>query len=194
MPSDAIMYAGAELSAGRKPVTFARLDDDLNIRVLEKWNTAEVLSYLQDYENSTLVINTPSTKRGREVYSDLRKKAVQVGYKAYLETSEPRRWLETDVQDCFRALGGHKLLPHRALEGRLQRTAILYEKGLQLTDPVDMFEEITRYKLIQGILPLENLPSSRELDALAAAYLAWMSSNRPARIAVTGEFVLPAPE
>ena len=62
MPSDAIMYAGAELSAGRKPVTFARLDDDLNIRVLEKWNTAEVLSYLQDYENSTLVINTPSTK------------------------------------------------------------------------------------------------------------------------------------
>jgi len=48
--------------------------------------------------------------------------------------------------------------------------------------------------LIQGILPLENLPSSRELDALAAAYLAWMSFNRPARIAATGEFVLPAQE
>jgi hypothetical protein len=57
-----------------------------------------------------------------------------------------------------------------------------------------MFEEITRYKLIQGILPLENLPSSRELDALAAAYLAWMIFNRPAQIAATGEFVLPARE
>jgi hypothetical protein len=194
MPSDATLYAGVELSSGRKPVTFARLDDGLNTIVLAKWDTAEVLSYLQNYENSILMINTPSTKKGREVYANLRKQAVQAGYKAYLETSEPKRWLETDAQDCFRALGGHKLLSHRALEGRLQRAAILYEQGLQLTDPVDMFEEVTRYKLIQGILPLDNLPSSRELDALVAAYLAWMSLNRPARIVVTGEFVVPAPE
>jgi len=194
MPSDAILYAGVELSSGRKPVTFARLDDGLNTIVLAKWDIAEALSYLRNYEKSTLVINTPSTKKGREVYADLRKKAVQAGYKAYLETSEPKRWLETDAQDCFRALGGHKLLPRRALEGRLQRAAILYEQGLQLTDPVDMFEEVTRYKLIQGILPLENLPSLRELDALVAAYLAWMSLNRPARIVVTGEFVVPASE
>jgi len=194
MPSDAILYASVELSSGRKPVTFARLDDGLNTIVLAKWDIAEALSYLRNYEKSTLVINTPSTKKGREVYADLRKKAVQAGYKAYLETSEPKRWLETDAQDCFRALGGHKLLPRRALEGRLQRAAILYEQGLQLTDPVDMFEEVTRYKLIRGILPLENLPSLRELDALVAAYLAWMSLNRPARIVVTGEFVVPASE
>lgn len=194
MPSDAIMYAGVELSSGRKPVTFARLDDDLAVSVLEKWDVAEVLSYLHDFQNSTLVINTPSTKRGREVYADLRENAAQAGYKAFFETSHPKRWLETNPQDCFRALGGHRVLPHRVLEGRLQRTAILYEQGLQLTDPVDMFEEMTRYKLIQGILPLENLRSPRELDALAAAYLAWMSINRRARIMVTGEFVLPAPE
>ena len=194
MPSDAIMYAGVELSSGRKPVTFARLDDDLAVSVLEKWDVAEVLSYLHDFQNSTLVINTPSTKGGREVYADLREKAAQAGYKAFFETSHLKRWLETNPQDCFRALGGHRVLPHRVLEGRLQRTAILYEQGLQLTDPVDMFEEMTRYKLIQGILPLENLHSPRELNALAAAYLAWMSINRPARIVVTGEFVLPAPE
>lgn len=194
MPSNAIMYAGVELSSGRKPVTFAGLGEDLEIGVLGKWDAAEVLSYLRDYDNSTLVINIPSTKRGRDIYADLRKKAAQAGYKAYFETSQPRRWLETDAQDCFRALGGHKLLPHRSLDGRLQRTAILYEQGLQLTDPVDMFEEMTRYKLVQGILPLEHLPSSRELDALVAAYMAWMSLNRPGRIAVTGEFVLPAPK
>lgn len=194
MPSDAIIYAGVELSAGRKPVTFAGLDDDLKISVLEKWDTAEVLSFLSDYETNTLVINIPTTKSGREVYADLKEKAVQAGYKAFFETKEPKRCLETDAQDCFRALGGYKLLPHRALEGRLQRTGILYEQGLQLTDPVDMFEEMTRYKLTQGILPLENLPSSRELDALAAAYLSWMSVNRPARVAATGEFVLPAQE
>lgn len=193
MPSDVIIYAGVELSSGRKPVTLARLDDGLNTIVLEKWDIAEALSYLHDYEKSTLVINNPPTKKRREIYSNLRKKAVQMGFKALFETSQPRRWLETNAQDCFQALGGH-ILPHRALEGRLQRAAILYEQGLHLTDPVDMFEEVTRYKLIQGILPLENLPSSRELDALIAAYMAWMSLNRPARIVVTGEFVLPVPE
>lgn len=194
MPSDQLIFAGVDFSSGRKPVTFARLDEELNIKVLEKWDSVEVLSYLQDHENCTLVINNPSTKMGVKVYADLREKAVQVGFKPFFQTSHPKRWLETNAQECFRALSGHKLLPHRALDGRLQRSAILYEQGLQLTDPVDMFEEITRYKLIQGILPLENLPSSRELDALAAAYLAWMSVNRPARIVPTGEFVVPMPE
>jgi hypothetical protein len=35
-------------------------------------------------------------------------------------------------------------LPRRTLEGRLQRSAILYEQGLQIRDPVEIFEEITR--------------------------------------------------
>jgi hypothetical protein len=194
MTSDRIIFAGAELSSGRKPVTFAGLDEDLNIIVLEKRDIDEVLSYLQDYERCILVINTPSTKTGRKVYADLREKAVDAGYKAFLETNHLKRWLETNAGDCFRLLSGHKLLPHRALEGRLQRSAILYEQGLQLTDPVDMFEEITRYKLIQGILPLDRLPSSRELDALVAAYLAWMTVNRPGKITPRGEFALPAGE
>ena len=49
---------------------------------------------------------------------------------------------------------------------------------------MEIFEEITRYKLIKGIFRLENVYSSKELDALAAAYLAWMSVNRPERIVV----------
>ena len=57
-----------------------------------------------------------------------------------------------------------------------------------------MFEEITRYKLVQGILPLENLPSSKELDALAAAYLAWMNFTRPGQIVQKDGLVLPTPE
>lgn len=194
MPSDAIIYAGVDLSSGRKPVTLAVLDEDQNIRVLEKWDIAKVLSHLQDYVNSTLVINLPTTKPGRVVYTDLRNKAVQAGYKALFEINHTKRWLETRAQNAFHILGEHKLLPHRTLEGRLQRTAILYQLGLPLTDPVDMFEELTRFKLIQGILPLDKLPSSRELDALVSAYLAWISINRPARIVATGEFVLPNPQ
>ena len=194
MISESIIFAGAELSSGRKPVTFSGLDEDLNIKVLGKRDVDEVLLYLQDYERCILAINTPSTKAGRDAYAHLKQQVIDVGYRPFLETNHPKRWLETNAQDCFRLLSGHKLLPHRALEGRLQRSAILYEHGLQLTDPVDMFEELTRYKLIQGILPLEKLPSSHELDALVAAFLAWTSFSRSERIVPKGEFVLPAGE
>jgi hypothetical protein len=194
MTSNPIMFAGVDLSSGRKPITFAGLDEELDIKVLEKRDIDEVLSYLQDYGRCILVINTPSTKTGRDVYADLREKAVDAGYKAFLDTNHPRRWLETNAGDCFRLLSGHKLLPHRALEGRLQRSAILYEQGLPVTDPVDLFEEVTRYKLIQGILPLDKLPSSKELDALVAAYMGWLSLSRPGKTLPTGEFVLPVGE
>jgi hypothetical protein len=189
-----LLFAGVELSSGRKPVTFAGLDEDLNIGMLEKWDSSEVLSCLQDYENCVLAVNLPSTKQGQGVYAALKDQLIQAGFKPFSQKSHPKQWMETDAQDCFRALSGHTLLPHRALEGRLQRSAILYEQGLQISDPVDMFEEITRYKLIQGILPLDKLPSARELDALVAAYLAWMSANRPGQIVPKGEFVLPARE
>jgi hypothetical protein len=194
MPSDTIIFGGVELSSGRKPVTFAALDEELNIMVLEKWDSSEVLLSLQEYENNSIAINVPSSRLGGEIYTDLTEKFLQAGFKSFSQKSHSKPWLETNAQDCFRLLSGHKLWPRRSLEGRLQRSAILYEQGLQITDPVDMFEEITRYKLVQGILPLENLPSSNELDALVSAYLAWLAVNRPQRVVMQGEFVLPATE
>ena len=194
MTSDPMIFAGVDLSSGRKPVTFAGLDEDLNIRILERWDSSEVFSCLQNYESCVLAVNIPSTKQGQAVHAVLKDQSIPAGFEPFSHQSHPKQWMETDAQECFHGLNGHKLLPHRSLEGRLQRCAILYEQGLQITDPVDMFEEITRYKLIQGILPLDKLPSSRELDALVAAYLAWMSVNRPGQLVPKGEFVLPAQE
>ncbi|MGZ9226270.1 MAG: hypothetical protein ACXW4M_12030, partial [Anaerolineales bacterium] len=77
---------------------------------------------------------------------------------------------------------------------RIQRALVLYDQGLQINDPMEFFEEITRYKLIQGILPLENLYASKELDALVAAYIAWMTVNKPGQFIIQGEFILPAQE
>jgi hypothetical protein len=48
--------------------------------------------------------------------------------------------------------------------------------------------------LAQGILPLEKIYSSKELDALVAAYVAWLAANSPAQIVAQGDFVLPAQE
>jgi hypothetical protein len=194
MTTDHIIFAGVEFSSGRKPVTLAGLDKDLNVRMLEKLAISEVLSSLRKHESQALAINLPIAKQGQEIYPALKEKFMQAGFKLFSHKSDPKQLIETNAQDCFHALSGHKLFPRRALEGRLQRSAILFEQGLHITDPLDVFEEITRYKLIQGILPLENLPSSNELDALVAAYLAWMSANRPGQIVPMGEFVLPAKE
>lgn len=192
MPSEKITFAGVELSSGRKPVTFAALDDSLNVQSMEKWDMVETVSCLKDFENIWVAINAPT--RESELYKDFKKKIIQLGFKPYSSKQDPRQFLVTSADDCFRALSAHRLFPRRSLEGRLQRSAILYEQGLQITDPIDIFEEFTRYKLIQGILPLENIHASKELDALVAAYLAWTAVNRPGQIALKGEFALPVGE
>ncbi|HLO29511.1 MAG TPA: hypothetical protein VK249_10270 [Anaerolineales bacterium] len=188
MPSDQTVFAGVELSAGSKPVTFAALDNDLNIVRLEKWNILEVLSCLSDYEEISLAINMPT--HAPEVYLDFKKKLAQAGFKPYARKSHPRQWWQTNAQDCFLALIGQNLLPRHSLEGRLQRALILYEQGVQIEDPMEIFEEITRYKLLQGLLPFEKIYSSRQLDTLAAAYVAWLVPNQTELTLAIGEHIL----
>lgn len=192
MSTDQIIFAGVDLSSGRKPVTFAALDDDLNIESVENWDISETLACLKAYESIWLAISLPS--RERQMDQDFKKQVIQAGFTSYSGKNDPKRFMLTNAQDCFRALIGQKALPRRTLEGRLQRSAVLYEQGLQIKDPIEVFEEITRFKLVRGILPLENIFSSRELDALMAAYLAWLAVNRPGQIALTGEFALPVQE
>ena len=194
MASDHIIFAGVELSSGRKPVIFAALDNDLNVLPLENWAIAEALSCLKEYNNIWLCINLHSLQHEQELYTEFKKKIGQAGFKPRSKRGNTRQWLETNAQDCFHALIGQNPLHRRTLEGRLQRSAILYEQGLQIRDPVEIFEEITRYKLVQGILPLEDIYSSKELDALIAAYVAWLMANSPGQTVVQGEFVLPVPE
>lgn len=192
MPGESIVFAGLELKSGRKPVTFIALDDDLNIKSPQRWDIPETIMCLKKYENIWLAVTMASP--AREADEQLRQQILQAGFALYPGKRDSRQLLITNAQNCFQALIGQKPLPRRTLEGRLQRSAILYDQGLQITDPVDVFEEITRFKLTKGILPLEKIYSPRELDALVAAHLAWLAANQPGRVDTKGEFVLPAPE
>ena len=180
MSSNQIIFAGVDISSGRKPVMFAALDGDLNILMLEKWNISETIKYLKEYQLALLAVNSSAKKL--EVNSDFKEEIAQAGFNSFAHKSSAYQWIETEAQDCFRDLVGQTLLSRRTLEGRIQRALILYDEGLQIDDPMDLFEEITRHKLLQGILPLENIYSSRELDALVTAYLAWMAANRIGQI------------
>ncbi|MFH1906691.1 MAG: DUF429 domain-containing protein [Chloroflexota bacterium] len=92
------------------------------------------------------------------------------------------QWLETHPHAAFCALLGQLPLSKPTLEGRLQRKLLLYERGVGLKDPMDFFEEITRHRLVRGILPLELVYTPEQLDALVAAYTAYVAANKPDEI------------
>jgi hypothetical protein len=80
----------------------------------------------------------------------------------------------------------------------LQRQLILHENGLNIPDPLRFFEEITRHRLLQGILPLDEIYTPQELDAMVAAYTAWKVATKTQETMRLGhkdegEIVLPVP-
>jgi hypothetical protein len=108
----------------------------------------------------------------------------------------PRQHLETNAHAVFCVLLGQIPLPRPTLEGRIQRQLALYEWGLGIMDPMEFFEEITRHKLLRGVLPTELLYTAEQLDALAAAFTAWSVFARPdSRLLVgdreEGQIILP---
>jgi predicted RNase H-like nuclease len=63
---------------------------------------------------------------------------------------------------------------------------------------MDFFEEITRFKIVKGIWPIELLYLPEQLDALAAAYTAWLAVEKAEEVTSVGDeqegkIVLPAP-
>ena len=110
-----------------------------------------------------------------------------LGYVAYPAPEAPRQWIETHPHAIFCALLGQIPLARPTLEGRLQRQLILYEQGLAIRDPMEFFEEITSHKLIRGILPLEQIYASEELDAIAAAFVAFTAGAHPEKVISMGD-------
>ena len=134
---------------------------------------------------------------------------VQLGFELYRRLASlefmpfpsdgaPRQWLETHPHAGFSALLGRSPLARPTLEGRLQRALVLFERGVRIHDPMAFLEEITRHRLLNGLLPMEQLPAQQELDALLAAYTAWLSVMRPSQLAQVGNrqegyITLPVP-
>lgn len=120
---------------------------------------------------------------GFVLYQQLEK----IGYKPYPSASASRLWLETHPQAVYHALLGRAPFPKPTLEGRLQRQLALHERGVGVKDAMDFFEEITRHKLLAGNLPLELVYLPEELDALAAAFVAWLAAVQPDMVVKVGD-------
>ncbi|MDO9129612.1 MAG: DUF429 domain-containing protein [Anaerolineales bacterium] len=129
----------------------------------------------------------------------LYRKLEGMGFKPYPSANASHQWLETHPHAAFCALLGQLPLSKPTLEGRLQRQLLLYERGVGLKDPMGFFEEITRHRLVKGILPVEVIYTPEQLDALVAAYTAYVAANKPAEVLFIGakeegRIVLPVGE
>ncbi len=127
------------------------------------------------------------------------RKLAGMGFVPYPAEDGTRVWLETHPYACFCALLEQTPLSKPTLEGRLQRQLALYDQGLGIRDGMDFFEEITRYKLARGILPMEVVYTPEALDALAAAHTAYVAATRPDEVNQVGDkeegvIVLPVKE
>ena len=155
-------------------------------------------------EHGIVVANTPSRadlaptwmQMGFSFYQRL----IGMGYVCYPEGSEATHQLmETHPHAAFCVMLGQAPLQKHSLEGRLQRQLILHEVGLGIQDPMNFFEEVTRHRLLKGSLPLDHLYQPSELDALAAAYTAFMAAKHPHLVMLIGvpeegRIIIPASE
>jgi hypothetical protein len=155
-----------------------------------RWTGFRLVEYQLRQHNITI----PKTAAGEQecprwmrVGFVLYRRLESMGYCPYPTPDAPLQWLEVYPHACYCALLGLTPFPKTTLEGRIQRQLVLHEHDLHIPDPMRLFEEITRHRLLQGVMPLQDLYSPGELDALVAAYTAWVAATRPSEALLLGD-------
>ena len=123
-------------------------------------------------------------RQGFKLYQRL----LQLGYRPYLKEQEVKdhSYLEINPQACFTTLLGLRPFHKQTVEGRMQRQLVLFLEGMDLPNPLHVLEEVTRHHLLTGNLPLEALHRPEALDALMAAYSAFLAGTNPSKITQVG--------
>lgn len=243
-------FIGIDPTAGKRPLTYAALDDQLQLLALGLGNLDEVVAFSAGQQSAFVAIcaprrlntgvmaddeirqtlsprpapgrwvnfrlcefllrqhnlripQTPSNekkapnwmKKGFRLYDRL----AEVGYEEFPSEERERQVMEVYPHACYSALLERLPFTKNSLEGRLQRQMVLYDLQVQVPDPMRFFEEITRIRLLRGILPTDYLYSTMELDALVGAYTAWLAARDFQKISLVGDpqegmIAIPVPE
>jgi hypothetical protein len=229
MFSNESIFIGIDPTAGKRPMTYAALDDRLRVVALAKGDLNEALAFVAGQRQALIAVSgpprpnqkvmekphvreslTPPPRPGR--WSDFRlvefllrqhrirspKTPAQesacptwmrrsflvyhrlegMGCRPY-PGETPLQWVEVYPHASFSVLLGRRPFAKNTFEGRIQRQLVLYERNVDIRDAMRVFEEITRHHLLHGVLPLEHLYTPADLDALVAAYTAWLAVHEP---------------
>ena len=152
---------------------------------LGRWANLRLVEY-ELLERGVHVPRTPgslkSSPRWMKLGYRLFEELGNFGYQPYPGTDATKQYFECQGEAAFWNLLGHAPLKEHTLEGRLQRQMVLQLCGLPVPDAMLFFEEITRHHLLNSTLPLDNLYSNEELNALAAAYTAWLAYHQADKV------------
>ena len=124
--------------------------------------------------------NAPGWMRiGFSIYRDLAASGFKdlSGLPGESEEKPERVMMETYPHAAFSALLERLPFRKNSLEGRIQRQLALYVRNVEVPNPMHVFEEITRFRLLSGELLLDGLLEPGELDAVVAAYTAWSAAR-----------------
>ena len=142
-------------------------------------------------ERGITVSGTPATVSACPAWIQtgfaLYRKLEKMGFKQHPTENAPHQVFETQPHAAFCVIAGAVPQPKPSLEGKIQRQLLLYEAGVRIKDPMDFFEEITRHKMIKGMWPLDLLYQPEQLDAIVAAYMAWLSVNKRETVSFIGD-------
>jgi hypothetical protein len=155
-----------------------------------RWTNFRLAEYLLRQHNISIPrteANESDCAHWMQMGFTLYRRLESQGYRPYPTAEATRQWLEVYPHATFCALLGLIPLPKNTLEGRIQRQLALYDCKLHIPDAMDIFEEITRHRLLQGVLPLDDLYSPAELDALSAAYTAWLAAAHSNQVCAVGD-------
>ncbi len=235
---DETLFIGVDPSGGRKPFTYAALDQNGKLAALKDGEVEDVLAFIGGQPGAYVAVNAPPRPNkglirqdkirqnlpplhisGRSldmrlVEHQLRERGINVamtpsrkelcanwvqtgfdfhrriqgmGFVPYPTPDASYQWIETHPHAIFCVLLEQTPLAKPTLEGRLQRQLVLFEQGLGIRDPMEFFEEITSHKLLKGIFPMEQIYTAEELDAIAAAYMAYVAGRYPEQVSKLGD-------
>lgn len=155
-----------------------------------RWLDFRIAEYLLRQHNISIP-QTPSKEQESPNWMQMGFKLYRrlelLDYQPYNVDGARRQFMEIYPHASFTMLLGVLPFPKHTLEGRIQRQLILYAAKINVPDAMLFFEEITRYRLLNGILPSEDLFTPGELDALVAAYTAWLAANQPDQVCLIGD-------
>ncbi len=232
------LFIGIDPPSGKKSLTYAAIDKDLNLIALGREDLTGVVAFVGGQKAAFVGVNAPrrlnqglmkkdsirdalSPRPNPGRYTAFRvaeylliqkniripktpdkvnlcpgwmkngfllyKRLEELGFADFPDGDHNFQMLEVYPHAVYTALLKNIPFLKKTLEGRLQRQLLLHSLSVDVPDPMRLFEEITRYKIMQGRLPLEDLYSVEELEALVAAFTAWKAAVEQEEITLVGE-------
>lgn len=148
---------------------------------LGKWVNLRLVE-LELIERGVNIPRTPDSKKssprwmrlGFLLFEELKK----LGYEIYPNMEAEKQFFECQGEAAFWNLLGHAPLKEGSLEGCLQRQMVLFLTGMEIPNAMQFFEEVTRHRLLNNQLPMEMVYSASELNALIAAFTAYLCTTQ----------------